>query len=96
MGGAYEVCPCQEEAYCVCNWIDPNDAPRLNRAWFERTEIREGGRLIRRRGHAAGRNRRRRNGRSTSCSTPICSHITARPAGWQSRINAALRKAARL
>ncbi len=29
-------------------WVDPSDAPPLDRDWFERAEIREGNRLIRR------------------------------------------------
>ena len=29
-------------------WIDPDDAPLLDRDWFERAEIRQGGKLIRR------------------------------------------------
>jgi hypothetical protein len=28
-------------------WVDPDDAPHLDRDWFERAEIRENGRLIR-------------------------------------------------
>jgi len=28
-------------------WIDPDDAPRLNREWFKRAEIWEGNTLIR-------------------------------------------------
>jgi len=28
-------------------WTDPDDAPELTREWFERAELREGGRLIR-------------------------------------------------
>jgi hypothetical protein len=30
-------------------WVDPDEAPSLNRDWFERAEISEGGKLIRRR-----------------------------------------------
>jgi hypothetical protein len=29
-------------------WVDPDDAPPLARDWFERAEIRESGKLIRR------------------------------------------------
>jgi hypothetical protein len=28
-------------------WIDPDEAPRLTREWFDAAEIREGNRLIR-------------------------------------------------
>jgi hypothetical protein len=27
--------------------VDPDDAPTLDRDWFERADIREGGRLVR-------------------------------------------------
>ena len=33
--------------YGARKWVDPDDAPRLDRDWFERAEIRQGGRLIR-------------------------------------------------
>ncbi len=29
-------------------WVDPDEAPPLDRDWFERAEIREGDRVIRR------------------------------------------------
>jgi hypothetical protein len=36
-----------EEAFTATSWSDPDDAPHLDRAWFERAEIREDDRLIR-------------------------------------------------
>lgn len=74
-------------------WIDPDDAPHLDREWFERAEIWNNGKLVRR-------------GRPKSASTKeavslrldpdVLAHFRAAGPGWQSRINAALRKAAGL
>jgi uncharacterized protein (DUF4415 family) len=74
-------------------WVDPDDAPHLDREWFERGEIWEGDRLIR-----PGRPK------SAAPKEPIAirldpdvlAHYRATGPGWQSRINAALRKAAKL
>jgi uncharacterized protein (DUF4415 family) len=74
-------------------WIDPDDAPELTQEWFDSAEIWEGNKLIR-----------------PSRPTPdapegtiniwldpdVLSHFRASGPGWQSRINDALRKAAKL
>jgi uncharacterized protein (DUF4415 family) len=74
-------------------WIDPDDAPPLNREWFERAEIWEGNKLIR-----PGRPRKAapKEAVSLRLDPDVLEHFRASGPGWQSRINAALRKAARL
>ncbi|HEY7301223.1 MAG TPA: BrnA antitoxin family protein [Xanthobacteraceae bacterium] len=74
-------------------WTDPDDAPRLDRDWFKRAEIREGNRLIR-----PGRPRKAapKQAISLRLDPDVLDHFRAGGPGWQSRINAALRKAAGL
>ena len=74
-------------------WADPDDAPHLDRDWFRRAEIRDGAKLIRR-----GRPISDAPKRATSIrlDPDVLDHFRATGPGWQSRINQALRKAARL
>jgi uncharacterized protein (DUF4415 family) len=74
-------------------WIDPDDAPPLDREWFERAEIWEGNKLIR-----PGRPRKAavKEAVSLRLDPDVLAHFRAAGPGWQSRINAALRKAAGL
>lgn len=74
-------------------WIDPDDVPHLDRDWFKRAEIREGGKLIR-----PGRPKAAapKEAISLRLDPDVLSHFRATGPGWQSRINAALRKAAKL
>jgi uncharacterized protein (DUF4415 family) len=78
-------------------WIDPDEAPYLDREWFERAEIRENGRLIRA-ARPAGRPRKTQPKEAVSIrlDPDVVAHFRAGGPGWQSRINAALRKAAGL
>ncbi len=75
-------------------WIDPDDAPHLDRAWFEHAEIREGDRLIR----PAGRPKSKSPKQAVNIrlDADLLAYYRATGPGWQSRINAALRKAAGL
>jgi uncharacterized protein (DUF4415 family) len=79
------------------NWIDPDDAPHLTREWFERAEIRHGERLIRR-ARPAGRPRKAapKEPVNIRLDPDVLAHFRATGRGWQSRINAILRKAAGL
>ena len=74
-------------------WIDPDEAPTLERDWFERAEIWEGNKLIR-----PGRPRKAapKEAVSLRLDPDVLEHYRASGPGWQSRINAALRKVARL
>jgi uncharacterized protein (DUF4415 family) len=81
----------------VSNWIDPDEVPNLDRDWFERAEIREGGRLIRA-ARPAGRPKKidPKEAVNIRLDPDVVAHFRAGGPGWQSRINAALRKAAGL
>lgn len=81
----------------VSRWTDPDDAPYLDREWFERAEIRENGRLIRA-ARPAGRPKKEAPKKAVSIrlDADVVAHFREEGPGWQSRINAALRKAAGL
>ena len=74
-------------------WIDPDDAPELTEEWFDSAEIWEGGKLIR-----PGRPKAAapKEAISLRLDPDILAHFRATGPGWQSRINEALRKAAKL
>lgn len=78
-------------------WIDPDEAPYLDRDWFERAEIREGGRLVRA-ARPAGRPKKAAPKKAVSLrlDPDVVAHFREEGPGWQSRINAALRKVAGL
>ncbi|HWB48200.1 MAG TPA: BrnA antitoxin family protein [Stellaceae bacterium] len=79
------------------NWIDPDEAPYLDRDWFERAEIRDNGRLIRA-ARPAGRPKKAmpKEAVNIRLDPDVLAYFRAEGPGWQSRINAALRKAAGL
>ena len=74
-------------------WVDPDDAPRLDREWFERAEIREGDKLIRR---GRPRSATPKEAVNIRLDPDVLAHFRSTGSGWQSRINAALRKVAGL
>ncbi|HVA14038.1 MAG TPA: BrnA antitoxin family protein [Stellaceae bacterium] len=74
-------------------WIDPDDAPHLDREWFARGEIREGDRLIRR---GRPKSAAPKEAVSLRLDPDVLQHFRATGPGWQSRINTALRKVAKL
>ena len=78
-------------------WIDPDDAPPLDRAWFERAELRDGDRLIRP-ARTIGRPKKDapKEAVNIRLDPDVLAHFRAAGRGWQSRINTALRKAAGL
>jgi uncharacterized protein (DUF4415 family) len=78
-------------------WVDPDEIPHLDRNWFERAEIREAGRLIRA-ARPAGRPRKDapKEAVNIRLDPDVVAHFRAGGPGWQSRINAALRKVAGL
>lgn len=75
-------------------WVDPDDAPHLDRDWFERAEIREDSRLIQ---PARAVGRPKKNAPKVAVSirldSEVLAYFRASGRGWQSRINEALRKA---
>jgi uncharacterized protein (DUF4415 family) len=78
-------------------WIDPDDAPHLDRDWFERAEVRDGDRLIRP-AKSVGRHKKEspKEAVSIRLDAEVLARYRATGPGWQSRINDALRKAAGL
>jgi uncharacterized protein (DUF4415 family) len=74
-------------------WVDPDDAPLLDRDWFERAEIWQGGKLVR---PGRPKSAATKEAVSLRLDPDILEHFRATGPGWQSRINAALRKVAKL
>jgi len=74
-------------------WVDPDDAPELTREFFERGEIREGDRIIRR-----GRPPlpSPKQAVKLRLDADVLEAYRATGEGWQTRINADLRKARKL
>ena len=74
------------------SWTDPDEAPPLDRAWFEQAELREGERVIR---PAGGRPRlpAPKQAVNLRLDAEVLARFRAGGPGWQTRINAALRKA---
>jgi uncharacterized protein (DUF4415 family) len=74
-------------------WVDPDDAPELTREFFERGEIREGDRIIRR-----GRPPlpSPKQAVKLRLDADVLAAYRKTGAGWQTRINADLRKARKL
>lgn len=72
---------------------DYQEIPELTDAWFERADLYKGGKLIRR-----GRppSPRRKEALSLRLDDDVVAHFRGTGSGWQSRINEALRKAAKL
>ena len=72
---------------------DYKEIPELTDAWFRSADLYEGDRLVRR-GRPPSSNRKRPV--SLRLDPDVVAHFRRSGRGWQSRINAVLRKAARL
>ena len=74
-------------------WIDPDDAPELTDEWFEKADLYDGEKLIR-------RGRRPSDSPKQAISLRVDADVLEKfksdGPGWQSRMNDALRKAAGL
>lgn len=81
-----------EEA-TTTTWIDPDDAPKLDRTWFAEADLREGDKVIRR-----GRPRSENSKQAVSLrlDADVLEWFKNSGAGWQTRMNEALRKVAGL
>jgi uncharacterized protein (DUF4415 family) len=77
-------------------WVDPDDAPPLDRDWFQRAEIREGDRVVRRAKVGRPKKDAPKEAVNIRLDPDVIAHFRATGRGWQSRINAALRKVAGL
>jgi uncharacterized protein (DUF4415 family) len=74
-------------------WVDPDDAPALTRTWFETAGYDEGGKLVRR---GRPKSAVTKEAVSLRLDPEVLRHFRATGPSWQSRINAALRKVAKL
>jgi uncharacterized protein (DUF4415 family) len=74
-------------------WIDPDDAPELTDAWFDSAHVYKNGVLVRRgRGRPPSLNPKVLQ--TIRIDTDVLEAFKETGAGWQTRINEALRKAA--
>jgi uncharacterized protein (DUF4415 family) len=74
-------------------WVDPDDAPELSDRYFERADVYEGTRLVRR-GRPPVKSPKELV--SIRYDRDVLDHFRATGPGWQRRMNEALRKVARL
>jgi len=74
--------------------IDPDDAPRLTRAWFEKADLYRGKKLVNKGGRP--KSRAPKIAIHIRLSPDVLAHFKSGGPGWQTRIDATLRKAARL
>lgn len=69
-------------------WTDPDDAPELTQAFFDRAEIRDGARLIRRGRPPSSAAKRLVNLR---LDASVLEGLRATGPGWQTRVNTVLK-----
>ena len=72
-------------------WRDPDDAPKLDRAWFEGADVMVGRKVVRR-GRPPGT--ATKQAISIRLDKDVLEHFQEGGSGWQDRINDVLRKAA--
>lgn len=75
------------------NWIDPDDAPKLDRTWFAEADLRDGNKVIRR-GRPKSENTKQAV--SLRLDSDVVDWFKKTGTGWQTRMNDALRKVAGL
>ena len=80
--------PKRTESYS--SWVDPDDAPEWTQEMYDRAEIRIGDKVIRR-GRPPGSTKTQV---SLRLDQDVLAAFRTEGPGWQSRMNAALRKAA--
>ena len=83
----------KKKAAGASTWVDPDDAPELTDEFFRHAEVRIGDKVIRR-----GRplKAETKDAVSLRLDPDVIAHFRRGGRGWQSRINAALRKVAKL
>lgn len=73
-------------------WVDPDDAPELSEEWFAKAHVHDGHRLVSRgTGRPLSLNPKRQV--TLRLDAEVLDHFKADGRGWQTRINAALRRA---
>jgi uncharacterized protein (DUF4415 family) len=68
--------------------VDPDDAPELTDAWFEKADLMQGAKLVRR-GRPAGRTKA---SQTVRFDLDVLAAFKATGKGWQTRMNEALRE----
>jgi len=71
-------------------WTDPDEAPELTADWFAKADLYEGDKLIRRGGRP--KKAAPKEAVNIRLDPDVLARFRAGGRGWQSRINAALRK----
>jgi uncharacterized protein (DUF4415 family) len=74
-------------------WVDPDEAPELTREYFERADLYRGDKLIRR-GRPLSANPKQ--ALKLRIDADVVEYFRATGPGWQTRINDALRRVAKL
>ncbi|PIQ36215.1 MAG: hypothetical protein COW59_13595 [Lysobacterales bacterium CG17_big_fil_post_rev_8_21_14_2_50_64_11] len=72
------------------NWVDPDDAPELTDAFFERADEYHGGTLIKR-GRGRPKSEVTKVAVKLRLDPDLLAALRATGAGWQTRVNDALR-----
>jgi uncharacterized protein (DUF4415 family) len=72
-------------------WVDPDDAPELTEDWFANADLYEGDKLVRRGGRP--KKAAPKEPVNIRLDPDVLAHFRATGPGWQSRINATLRRA---
>jgi uncharacterized protein (DUF4415 family) len=72
-------------------WTDPDDAPELKDDWFAKADLYDGDKLMRRGGRP--KKAAPKEAVNIRLDPDVLARFRAGGRGWQSRINAALRKA---
>ncbi len=75
------------------SWVDPDDAPELTDAWFDKATMVVSGKVVNRGGRPKGSDKEQVTLR---LDTAALNYFRAAGPGWQTRINEAVRKAAGL
>ena len=75
------------------NWSDPDDAPKLDRTWFAEADLRDGEKLLRR---GRPRSDNTKQAVSLRLDADVLEWFKSSGAGWQTRMNDVLRRAAGL
>lgn len=73
-------------------WVDPDDAPEMTEAFFDKAELFEGDMFIRR-GRGRPPSETRKELISIRLDPEVLDRLRASGPGWQSRVNELLRQA---
>ena len=84
----------EKKSVSKTSWTDPDDAPELTEAWFEKADLHDGETLVRRGGRS--RKAAAKQAVNIRLDPDVVAHFRDGGPGWQSRMNAALRKVAGL